>query len=444
MFRKENCSWDSNTHPPTLIQTNLSPLAILDLTKRSGISDKINGLVEKLNRPQLNVYKVHIYDTCDTLNTTEIKADSHSNELMSVSSTHICLVEQWNKIKSIEKTRFNVVRESVEEFYINTPTSNDCGRQVGFNSLKGYKKLGEFIGNIGLTHNNNYCVSECVFEAHNSSSQALRDLCPACMECEDSSKVTEDQLGCGETGFCSKGGCFKEQWDGHQIFLEWLSDFYNETLEPFIYDIGFLTIMSCVATLILLVCGLPLKRELESVNVWSLYIFVVLDLILSWDIIKSLLIPNTCLIICPIRFALRFMIYFMMSLSLWLSPLPPITLRGLSYMGIANLILTVLVMVFDQVGLKQSCNDMEQMAECGSLDEMKQHYYWSILAVYIIHGLMVIVRAQKDAVAGTIWMLVALALSTFGFSLRFSPNYTIMLACYAIAVKVFLCRFKKN
>lgn len=176
-------------------------------------------------------------------------------------------------------------------------------------------------------------------------------------------------------------------------------------------SIEFLTLFLGIPTFVLLKRLTPLRKEVDNIVVWILYFLVMLDLVLGWKIVKSLLLPQTCDLVCPLRIMIRFNIYLLVYLSLWIIPLPPLTLKGLTFIGVSNIILGILVMLFNHDSLKETCDDLRKSngsyTRCGMLNDIRYNYYRGMMVIFIIHGIYSIVQATKDSTFQRMrWILI--------------------------------------
>lgn len=397
------------------------PLAILDLTEQVEIDNRIPNLAYKLKSPKLNVYKAHFDRLCNSLNVSKISENNKPEQTVYLSEAHICLEENWNQAKSVEKTQFSVISDNYHKLFIDTSVVNDCGQCVGFNSQHGLEGLGNFTEKIRLLHINDHCSSECLYKAERSSSQAVRELCPICLQCRWQKSLLPDYHDCtSDTRVCGSGNCFKHQLDKNQSFDR--SSLLN-SIE--LYEMLFGAI-----TFLLLILVTRMRSKTVIFIEWILFIKIMFDLVMSWLITTSFLLSQLCMYMCPIGSIIRYDIWLTLSLPLWTKPFPPLTLKRVLYMSAANIITGIVVTVYNYAELERSCNNLKQSDQstmyCGVRSRTKQHYYFCVIILKCILGVFLIIQANKNKDFKWYLPIIAFVWIIFAIIFKFTTDFTIL------------------
>lgn len=420
-------------------------LAILDLTEQVEIHEKIVNLADELRSPKLIVYKPHINRKCNSLNISKIIQDNNSQNFAFSSETHICLNEDLNQTESIEKTNFSLIQTTHDNLFIDSPIKNDCGQSIGFFSPLGFEALGVFIEQTRRLHLNNYCESDCPHQTFNSSSESVQMLCPACSKCLSYENVTEIIEGCTKNEICAGGGCFGNQLEVNQTIRQKLNKLTYARIKSSFITTYYFSLFFGLAAMISLIINSLLRVGTDIVLVWLLFLLATFDLILNWDVTNYILLPHSCLIVCPLKIVLRFMMYFIMSLSLWTKLLPKTTLKIITYLGVSDLAVGILVIVYNHVELENSCNNLMRYfastKQCGLLSGIEQYYSICIIIVFSIYTASYMEEARKNPEK------ILIASPFFGLIwcwYKNVPDYSVILAYIMIIGKMVQFCFTKK
>lgn len=165
---------------------------------------------------------------------------------------------------------------------------------------------------------------------------------------------------------------------------------------------------------------IPYLSKVEIAIFWILYILFALDPLISSKLTQSIFVPLMREFGCPLRIIIRLNIYIFVYLLMLLTiePLIPLTLKGLIFMGVSNIILGILVMVYNRDYLEKAWNDINNSNKsrfhCGELSNVVDQYYYCLVIVFIIVGVFSIIQATRDSTFERIVFMSIFAIVTIG------------------------------
>lgn len=388
--------------------------------------------------------------TCDLLNVTKILEENASRKRIYSSMIHFCLEQGWNVNNSNEIIHFNLIWDKIYKLHLNKLVKNDCGEFIGFNSSIGYGELDKLLRDMKSSTTDNICAAKCPFKSQNTTYDAVRKLCPTCLECISRPGETDTHRGCSTNRVCAGYGCFKQvQSAENGTYNETMMMNVIKSLSPSYLDnldsLELLTTLLSAVTFFVLIFYLRPSRELSHANIWITFILLVLILMMRWDIVRTTLLPNYCWLACPVEMILCFIMCFISIQQYWKDNLPALNFNNVLCTCLGVILNGIIVTFIHQTDLTQSCNGLKSLnassknLQCGELERIKQSYFYSIIVLIVILAFYkMITMKEKMKWEMALWfalMMIMIILNLFRISAMISGFVTIWWKIYEAIMK---------